>query len=251
MSYERPYYTDLNYHPFLYYIVFGVKSEELQVSRERHHVEGFPKGLDFVFFSKKKNDSYMQSLLGGTLGEILDRKKHILYEKVKNTDKWAVIRGEVQQDADLGYMRDCIGFVQDILDLGAVVVLDLQTISLYSYEEWTECFFEKEFCAYDHVTILLSEMEGGLVWLHTRGMRKFGRPDVSIENVPENETEDAAQAINQMIYYGSIGTFFDRDMKLHTHSGRTYFAKPQFINDFENPDFNNSYYSFVWRENIK
>lgn len=154
----------------------------------------------------------MQSLLGGTLGEILDREKHILYEKVKNTDKWAVIRGEVQQDADLGYMRDCIGFVQALLDQGAV---------------------------------------GVLVWLHTRGMRKFGRPDVSIENVPENETEDAAQAINQMIYYGSIGTFFDRDMKLHTHSGRTYLAKPQFINDFENPDFNNSYYSFVWKENIK
>ena len=48
MDYERPYYEDLNYHPLLFYVVFGVEDEELSVSRERHHMDEFPEGLDMI-----------------------------------------------------------------------------------------------------------------------------------------------------------------------------------------------------------
>lgn len=248
MSYERPYYKDLNCHPLLFYIIFGVKNEELKISREKHHVDSFPDGLDFVFCNRKNNNSYMQSLIGDRLGKILDRERHSLYQMVKNTDKWAIISGEVQQDNNLDYMRNTIGFVQALLERGAIGVLDLQTFSLYSSEEWTNKFFGQEFNPYNHVTILSSEMEGGLIWLHTRGMRKFGRPDIGIEDVGVSEVEDAAQVINQMIYYGSLGAFFDRDIKLHTHNNKTYIVKPHFFNDYENPDFNNVYYHFLWQE---
>lgn len=38
MNCERPYYRDSNCRPFLCYVMFGVKNEELRVSR------GFKKG---------------------------------------------------------------------------------------------------------------------------------------------------------------------------------------------------------------
>ena len=246
MDYERPYYKNLDYHPLLFYVIFGVRDEELKVSREKHNVDGFPEGLNFVFCNTKDNNEYMQSLLGGKLGEILDREKHNLYEKVKNTYKWAIISGEVQQDDNLNYMRNTIGFVQALLERDAIGVLDLQTFSLYSAEEWTDKFFRQEFNPYNHVTILSSEMEDGSTWLHTRGMRKFGRPDISIEKVEVSETEDAIQVINQMIYYGSLGAFFDKDIKLHTNNEKTYIVNLHFVNDYENPDFNNTYYQIFW-----
>lgn len=248
MNCERPYYRDFNYHPFLFYVVFGVKNDELQVSRERHHVDGFPDGLELVFCDREKNDAYMQSLLGDSLGKILDRETHDLYEKVQRTDQWAVIRGEVCQDSDLNYMQNVIGFIQALIDNGAVGVLDLQTLSLCSSEEWSDRFFEREFNPYDHVTILASEIKEGVMWLHTRGMRKFGRPDIGVRQVEADEMEEAVQMINQMIYYGSMGAFFDREVQFHTQSGNTYVVNPRFVGDYDNPDYNNAYYDLEWRE---
>lgn len=248
MDYERPYYEDLNYHPLLFYVVFGVEDEELSVSRERHHVDEFPEGLDMIFYKKPEHSEYMSSMLGGTLGEILKEDNPALYEAARNSNGWAVIRGEVVQDADLNYMRNVIGFVQALVEKDAVGVLDLQTFKLFSSEEWTENFFTKEFDAYDHVVILASEMEDGSIWLHTRGMRKFGRPDMSLKNVAPEDVNHAAQVINQMIYYGALGIFFSQPTKLHTHTERTYVVNAKFVEDFEDPDFNNSYYEILWEE---
>lgn len=248
MEYERPYYENLNYRPLLYYVVFGVKGEELNVSRERHHVDEFPDGLNLSFLKKSENSEYMETLFGGSLGNIFDEQNHALFEKIQETDGWVVIQGEVQQDSDLNYMRNAIGFVQALVENNAVGVLDLQTFTLYTPEEWTKGIFEQEFNPYAHVTILASEMKDGSVWLHTRGMRKFGRPDISMENVPKDEIDNVAGVVNQMIYYGVLGVFFSKPAKLHTHNGLSCIVKPEFIDDLNNPDFNNSYYRILWNE---
>ena len=248
MNYERPYYEDLNYRPLLFYVIFGVKNEELNVSREKHHVDAFPEGLDFMFYNKSEHSEYMSSLIGGSLGDILKEDNSTLYEAIQNTDTWAVIRGEVQDDTDLGYMRNTIGFIQALLETGAIGVLDLQTFSLLTPKKWTETIFSKEFNPYDHVVILASEMEDGSLWLHTRGMRKFGRPDISVEGIKNDAVDNAVQVINQMIHYGALGAFFSRPTKFNIHTGLSYVVQPSFIDDMENPDFNNSYYRVSWEE---
>ncbi len=247
MNYERPYYEDLNYHPLLFYVIFGVKNKELNVSRKKHHVDSFPEGLDCIFYKKPEYENYMASIIGGTLGELLDKSNHVLYEEVQRTEQWAVIRGVVEQDSVLNYMRNVIGFIQAFVDDGAVGVLDLQTFTLFAPNEWENRIFMKEFTPYDHVVIFTSEEDEGM-WLHTRGMRKFGRPDISVENVCKNEIDDAAQVINQMIYYGVLGVFFSRPTKLHTHTGKAFVVKPEFVNDFDNEDFNNAYYRICWQD---
>ncbi len=248
MNCERPYYKDMHCRPYLFYVIFGVKSGELKVSRERYHVDGFPAGLELMFCNRDNNDAYMQSLIGGHLGKILDCENHALYEKMQRSDQWAVLRGEVQQDSDLRYMQNVIGFIQALLDDGAEGVLDLQTFSLYPAVEWTKKFFGQEFDVYNHVTILASETEDGLMWLHTRGMRKFARPDISVSSVVSDEVDAAVSMINQMIYYGSMGAFFDREVKFHMQGGKAYIVNPHFTGDYENPDFNNAYYHFEWQE---
>lgn len=248
MGYERPHYEDLNYHPFLFYVAFGVDTANLEVSRERHRVDGFPNGLDFSLLKKPENGEYMDALIGGTLGKVLNNKYQHLYESIRETDKWAVIRGEVQKDSDLHYMRNAIGFVQALIEKGAIGVLDLLTFTLYTPSEWTSKIFKPEFDPYSHVVILTSEMEDDSVWLHTRGLRKFGRPDVSMEKVPQNDIDNACRVINQMIFYGALGAFFSRPVKLHTHNGLTCIVTPELIEDLDNPDFNNSYYRVIWDE---
>ena len=207
MGFERPYYEDLNYRPFIFYVVFGVNGEELSVSRERHHVDAFPDGLDLISYNKSEHNEYMTELIGGTLGKILNEDNHALYETIQNTEQWVVIQGEVIQDTDLNYMRNVIGFVQALIETGAVGVLDVQTFKLFTSEEWTNNIFTQEFNPYDHATILVSTMEDG-----------------------------------------ALGVFFSRPTKLHTHSGLTYIVNASYVDDLDNPDFNNSYYHILWKD---
>lgn len=246
MEYERPYYEDIDYHPMIFYVIFGVNGEQLNVSRRIHHVDEFPEGLDLSFFKKDKSSKYMRDLIGGTLGRMLGEQNPIMYEAIKHSDNWAVIRGEVKEDSNLNYMRNVIGFVQALVEKDAIGVLDLQTFTLFTSEEWTDKIFKQEFNPNIHVTILVSQIEDGTIWIHTRGMRKFGRPDISIKKVPKSEIDNAVQIINQMIFYGALGAFFNKIIKLHTQNRLTCIIRPEFIDDLENPDFNNSYYYILW-----
>lgn len=68
---------------------------------------------------------------------------------------------------------------------------------------------------------------------------------VSIKDIEEDTLHDYKQIIDQMIFYGGQGAFFDGSVKLHTYDGNTFVVKAEFINDFDNDDFNNTYYDVV------
>jgi len=248
MALERAYYEDINYHPYIFYVVFEVRHEKLEISTERHHVDELPEGIDIALFNRYENGEYMDSLLGGTLGYLLNESSPSLFSRVHASEKWAVIRGEVKNDSTLDYMRNVIGLVQAFVETGALGVLDLQTFTLLSSEEWTETIFKKEFNPYSHFTIITSEMDDGTVWVHTRGMRKFGRPDVSIVGVQKVDVNDAMQVAKQVLYYGCLGVFFSKATKLHTHVGKSFHIFPRYVDDRENDDFNNAYYEIAWAD---
>jgi hypothetical protein len=46
-----------------------------------------------------------------------------------------------------------------------------------------------------------------------------------------------------MIFYGGQGVFFQQDTRLHTANGKAFVVHPEFVNDFENDDYNNAYYN--------
>ena len=95
MNYERPYYEDINYHPLMFYVIFGAKADE-----------------------------FMDNIIGGTLGKLLKEEQPELCEKIQKENIWAVVNGEIMQDDNLKYLRNTIGVVQAFLDTGAIAVLE-------------------------------------------------------------------------------------------------------------------------------
>jgi len=172
MALERAYYEDINHHPFIFYIVFDVKNEMLEISRERHHVDELPEGLDILICNKNENSEFMDSLLGGTLGYLLNKSNPSLFSRVHASEKWAVISGEARDDSTLDYMRNVIGFVQAFVETGALGVLDLQTFTLLSSEEWTETIFKKEFNQYSHFTIIMLILSSSKVLDQLKSVRR-------------------------------------------------------------------------------
>lgn len=254
MDYERPYYEagsdPRSTRPLLFYVIFGAADRPLSVSRERHHVDEVPEGITYLLYRRAEHGGTMSALIGDNLGTVLARERPELYEAVRKTETWAVVRGEAARDQDLHYLRNAIGLVEASAEDGAAGILDLQTVTLYTPKEWHDKIFSRDFSPFAHVTILASREDSGLIWLHTRGMRKFGRPDVSIRDVPSGDVETAAQLINQMTYYGALGTFFSQPVRLHPRPGVTCAVNPVVAGDPDNPDFNNTFYRLFWPDCI-
>ncbi len=244
---ERQYYQDIGYKPFLFYLIFGVSGEELEVSREKHHVDELPEGLDLRTLTRAEHGDYIDGFLTGAMGNVLAAADQTLFQACKDADRCVVLQGSVAKDDTLDYMRNVIGIIQAFIDKGAVGILDPQTISLYSGDTWTERFFEQEVNAQKHAVILCSEDYEGY-WLHTRGMAEFGRPDIGIHNVGEDQIHDYEQVINQMIFYGGQGMFFQGKARLHTFDGKAFVVMPELVNDFENDEYNNAYYDVTVME---
>ena len=108
MNYERPYYEDINYHPLMFYVIFGAKEEELEISRERHNLDEVPEGLNMNMFTREQHSEYMDNLIGGTLGKLLKEKQPELYEKIQKENVWAIVNREIKQDDNLKYFHSLI-----------------------------------------------------------------------------------------------------------------------------------------------
>jgi len=56
-----------------------------------------------------------------------------------------------------------------------------------------------------HLMIFTSEDENGTEWFHTRGMRKSGRPDLSIHRVTADLRDGIIDLFNRFIEYQAFG----------------------------------------------
>ena len=237
---DRKHYKDIGYKPFLFYVIFGVTGDDVHPSQSRHHVDCLPESLEIHALYRPDHSEYIDGFFGGDLGKVLKESSPDLYENCLAAENCIIIKGQIEEDSNLDYMRNAIGIIQALMEEGAVGVLDLPTFSLYSPESWKERFFEKEINAQNHVKILYSEEQDGF-WLHTRGMAEFGRPDYSISGVEKEQFGEYTGIIDQMIFYGGEGVFFDGEFRLHTRSGNAYVVTSKFADDFDNDDFNNTY----------
>ncbi|MCI8304093.1 MAG: hypothetical protein HFF52_05635 [Lawsonibacter sp.] len=245
---SRPYYQDTGRRPYLYYAVIGIDGEaELEISRSRHRVDEVPAGLVVSAFRRSEHAAEMDQLLGGVLGQVLERQDKALYEKAMAGKNWLILQGSVQKDDTLDYLRNAVGIVQAALDMGADAVLDLLALRLIPPQGWNGPF-ASPFSPWEHVAFLWSPMEDGSFWLHTRGMLKFGRPDIGLEGVPQSEQGRAMDIFRQMVFYGAQGAVFTENTKLHISRHTACMLHPELTGQMDDPDYNNEHYRMAWAD---
>src|ERR1035437_9252265 len=72
--------------------------------------------------------------------------------------------------------------------------------------DWFEKIFNpKSPVPWNHVKILFSEEENGEMWFHTKGLRKYGRPDLSIHNVTKANEPPVIDLLNRFIEFEAFG----------------------------------------------
>jgi hypothetical protein len=156
------------------------------------------------------------------------------------------IRGELRDPDSLDYLRDTLGVVAALLDAGGVGVIDPQTLSAWSAKEWRATFVDDAFEPTNHVVILASPEERGAgVWLHTRGMRLFGRPDLSCRRVKPEEVTAIQPVFNGLIRMQAAGAIIPENQPVQG-VGLSEMLRCHHTGDFDDVEFNNVRLELLW-----
>jgi hypothetical protein len=236
---ERKYFTTPADSAFLFFADF-------KISIEKYRSQGIPPGCDLMKYGPNKHPEYIKSFLEGYLWEDVRAKDSMLANQITNSKECFIVKGTFNDTSDLNYLRDVVGIITYLLDHGGVSVYDPQGFKFYGKKEWAEKIFEPNGpVPRNHVMILFSE-ENGLKWYHTRGLRKFGRPDLSIHNVPPQYEAAVYDLFNRFIEFEGFGGVIKDKQEIKMAS----LPKGMWCEnkgDFEDLDFNNKHVEIHWK----
>jgi hypothetical protein len=237
-SWPREYYQPGGGDARLFYKIHGDFGSKPQISRKKYRTAGVPAGCTLQRYEPSDDvfgfglDSELERRLRDRHGELL--------EKAKSAPHCLVLRGDIPDPENLDYFRDVVGLVQGLLDQGGVAAFDPFILDWWSPSEWDEWAFAPGGAVPRHHAVILvsPETTPGQSWYHTRGMLKFGRPDISVHAVTaalEDGVEDLCNRFIEMMAFGAVVPD-GQEIRMSTlPSG----WRCQLAGDLDDPDFNN------------
>jgi hypothetical protein len=241
-DWPRPYYQRGGDDAMLYYVVFGDADGTRILSRSKYRSDGVPRGIDVT----RHGPEMVAFFREGPLWKRLVEDDSALAAAIASQSVATVVRGQVTDPTTLNYLRDVIGVLAFCLDAGGVAICDAQTLMWWAPADWRSTFFEdRSPSPHRHVVILITEEADGSEWVHTRGMRKFGRPDLSIHSVPSRHKVAVIDLVNRFIGLLAFGGVISDGQDVRTKtlpSGMKCFIR----GNIDDPDFNNSHIEIEW-----
>jgi hypothetical protein len=203
-NWERKHYSPGGGDALLYYAVFGQFEHPIGYSHSEYRSDGVPSELNVHSFDRDKSPDQFTLFEQNVFGDQLKQDKE-MFAQVSSAPQLLLVTGTFTDPADLNYLRDTVGLLTALFDQGAVALCDLQTCTWWNRSEWRERYFDPDGSVPRHHAIILIEETGDTLWLHTRGMRKFGRPDVSVPRVPRENSGPYVDLCNRFIEHLAFG----------------------------------------------
>ena len=245
-EWPRPHYVPGGKHPFLFYVVYGRVDTTKPLSSSKYRSNGIPDGIDVMTYGPGTHADVVASFRRGYLWDQLTTDDPNLAAKVAVQDSCLALKGEIIDPPTLNYFRDAIGFLTFCLDAGGIAIYDPLMFKWWEPSEWRSHVFNIGSSApRHHVVILVSRDTDRTEWIHTRGMRKFGRPDISVHKVGPQHKDAVIDLCNRFIELLAFGGIVQDGQEVRLNSlpsGMKCFRK----GSEEDPDFNNEHIEIVW-----
>jgi hypothetical protein len=244
-AWQRPHWRSSDEEVILQYYVFG-KFEPTRVPSAQYGSDGLPEEVQLSSHHHHILRDWEGYPLKAPLGDLFKHDAPEAFEQALATPQVLVLHGRFKDQADTGYLRDTYGVLAGLLDIGGVAILDPQMLTLFDAQEWRRRYLVKDGAPLrSHVLILRDEEAAGRYWVHTRGMRKFGRPDISLRNVPESEVDGAGALCQRLIELEALGAHFEQGQTLEV-DGMFGGLVAELGGGYDDPQFNNTYVTFYW-----
>ena len=245
-DWNRHYFRPGGGDSLIHLVVFGDVNPKAPFSRERYRCQTDADGL---------TEYKLEDLAGFWFDEpfwgFMTRDDPGFGARIKRTSRNCVELLRIFSDPPtLNYLRDSVGIATFFLDHGGSAVLDTQILKLWKPEEWRERIFDPAApVPRQHVVVLHSEDEQnpGTEWFHTRGMRKFGRPDLSVRGVNPEMREGVIDLCNRFIEFQAFGGIIDEGQEIRMASLPSG-GICRHGGDLDDPDFNNVHVDVAWRQ---
>jgi hypothetical protein len=193
-------------HAFLSYVVYGRVDTTQALSRSKYRSNGIPDGIDVMSYGPAEHADQVAAFRSGYLWNELTTEAPNMAAKIAAADRCLVLKGVIIDPPTLNYFRDVIGFLTFCLDAGGVAIYDPLMFKWWEPSEWRSHVFDIGSSApRHHAVILVSPDSDGTEWIHTRGMRKFGRPDISVHQVRPCHKDAIIDLCNRFIELLAFG----------------------------------------------
>ncbi|MDZ4851370.1 MAG: hypothetical protein SGI77_18940 [Pirellulaceae bacterium] len=209
-SWPRPHFVQLPLSGLYFFVVYGALEETYPtIPQQEYQSNGLPNGLQLLYHSLGERAELRMHFQHGASWENFCRESPIVVDALQQSPTCLALRGELPDANHLDSLRDCIGLIMYLLDHGGTAVVDVLTGNWYGPLDWRLKVFDGGIAGSNSlITFQSIEEQPGKRHLYTRGMRRFARPDLSIENVDAAD-ESSRQAIleylaQSMIAGGSI-----------------------------------------------
>lgn len=231
----------------LHFYIFGKFESELVIPAARYGSPGLPGGVELKRFQNLELRKWEGYPLAGELGNLLREDAPETYEQARIAPDVLLVHGQLADSASLDYLRDTLGVLAALLDIGGRAILDPQIVSLFDAAAWLGRYLvEGGAPPRNHVLILRDDEPGSdRSHVHTRGMRKFGRPDLSFRNVPASELDRAGALCEKLVEMQALGTSFAAGQPLEVE-GMEHALIAQPGGSVDDPEFNNRHVVFRW-----
>lgn len=232
----------------LQFYVFG-KFEPVRAPSKPYGSDGLPAGIELTSHHHTDLRAWEGYPLKGALGRMFKDDAAQAYKLALDAPEVLVIRGRIPDSANTGYLRDTLGVLAALLDIGGVAILDPQILTLFGVDGWRRRYLVRDGAPIRNHLLILRDGEetAGYSHVRTRGMRKFGRPDISIEHVPDKDVDRAGMLCEQLVELESLGAHFTDGQKLDVEGGHGDLIA-RVGGSLEDPEFNNTYVAFRWAE---
>ncbi|GFZ90893.1 hypothetical protein [Dyella caseinilytica] len=245
-AWQRPHWQPSDEEIIVQFYVFG-DFQPIRVPSEPYGSDGLPEEVELTSHHHSALREWEGYPLKGSLGELFKDDAPEAFEKAIAAPQVLVLRGRFKDSADTGYLRDTLGVIAGLLDMGGVAVLDPQILTLFSADEWRKRYLIKDGAPLRHHVLILRDEEGDSdrLWIHTRGLRKFGRPDISLHDVPAQELDRAGALCQRLVELQALGAHFKQGQALEV-DGILGGLTAELGGGYSDPQFNNTYVAFYW-----
>lgn len=245
-DWSRPHWSRDEAKAMLVYFVFGEFASELKIDLSAHGGAGLPAGVQMGRIPKAMLAHWEGHPLRGALGEILREGNPDAFEAARKAPECLMLRGELPDADSLGYLRDTLGVVAALLDVGGVAVVDPQILEAFGVDDWRARYTgAARGEPRNHVLVLCHDDVDGSAWIKTRGLRKFARPDVSIRRVPQDDVQRAGAVAARLVELQARGMRFGDGSTLAV-DGMPGGLRMTRGGSLDDPEFNNIKLELAW-----
>jgi hypothetical protein len=240
----RPRYQAGGGDALVYFVLYGKFQEGAEVSARQYRSAGLPQSVDLRRLTRAEQPRL--PFTDDPVSRALAKDQPALVEQMRAAPECLIFQGELKDPRDLNYLRDVIGLIMFSLEHGACAVLDVQQLKLFDALGWRREMFEPAPPRLArHVVVLLSDEGDGTLWVHTRGMRKFGRPDLSLHHVQNAIRPAVMDMFNRFVLLQAEGMRIRENQEIVDASLPPGLTCHQ-AGSRDDPDFNNVHVEIRW-----